>query len=220
MRYYGWGRCKIGCSVGAAKSAARHVSNTTCAVEWYHDLGSPRGRAKAAFSIAPERTELLPMKNGNVPPLCHSDGRASGVEESTTLDNEPPQDKPSYLGRFLDSLRSLGMTCTMGSTSAPIVSTTYNAAPPLIHRLRAVPLPRWGRSFWSFPGAFPTSFNGRTEMTNVGPPNNCQLSIVHCQFGDNCPLSTVNSPRVPANRTTAADTASFPGLPDPCGPIG
>ena len=110
------------------------------------------------------------------PPLCHSDGHASGVEESTTLDNEPPQDKPSYLGRFLDSLRSLGMTCTMGSTSAPIVSTTYNAAPPLIHRLRAVPLPRWGRPFWSFPGAFHTSFNGRTEMTNVGPPNNCPLS--------------------------------------------
>ena len=198
---------------GTAKSAARHVSNTTCAVEWYHGLASPygrggraqlgrrgstlriqwtfarpsqsrlrrasspRGRAKVAFSIAPERTELLPMKNGKVPPLCHSDGRASGVEESTTLDNEPPQDKPSYLGRFLDSLRSLGMTCTTGSTSAPIVSTTYNAAPPLIHRLRAVPLPRWGRSFWSFPGAFPTSFNGRTEMTNVGPPNNCPLSI-------------------------------------------
>ena len=28
---------------------------------------SPKGRAKVAFSTAPERTELLPMKNGNVP---------------------------------------------------------------------------------------------------------------------------------------------------------
>ena len=27
------------------------------------------------------------------------------------MDNEPPQDKTSYSGRFLDSLRSLGMTC-------------------------------------------------------------------------------------------------------------
>ena len=31
------------------------------------------------------------------------------------------------------------------STSAPIVPTILNAVPPLIHRLRAVPLPRWGR---------------------------------------------------------------------------
>ena len=156
MRYYGWGRCKIGCSVGAAKSAARHVSNTTCAVEWYHDLGSPRGRAKGAFSIALERMELLPMKNGNVPPLCHSDGRASGVEESTTLDNEPPQDKPSYLGRFLDSLRSLGMTYRGGGTIQP-------------HRLYSE---RGGRQI-----AAPTYFNGCREMTNVGRPNNCPLSI-------------------------------------------
>ena len=37
--------------------------------------------------------------------VCHSDRSVSGVEESTTLDNEPPQDKTCYLGRFLDSLR-------------------------------------------------------------------------------------------------------------------
>ena len=60
---------------------------------------------------APERTELLPIILKNVPPFCHSDRSASGVEESTTLENEPTQDKTSNLGRFLDSLRSLGMTC-------------------------------------------------------------------------------------------------------------
>ena len=34
-----------------------------------------------------------------------------GVEESTTWDDEPPQDKICNLSGFLDSLRSLGMTC-------------------------------------------------------------------------------------------------------------
>ena len=34
----------------------------------------------------------------------------SGAEESTTLDKEPTQEKTGNLGRFLDSLRSLGMT--------------------------------------------------------------------------------------------------------------
>ena len=65
---------------------------------------------------------------------------------------------------------------------------------------------------------FPTYFNGKAEMNNVGRPNNCPLSILHITV--NCPLSTVNSPRVPANRTTAADTAFFPHLPNPCGPTG
>ena len=60
---------------------------------------------------APERTELLPIKIENVPPLCHSDRSDSGVEESSTLDNEPTQDKICNLSGFLDSLRSLGMTC-------------------------------------------------------------------------------------------------------------
>ena len=35
----------------------------------------------------------------------------SGVEDSTTLENEPAQGKACNLSRFLDSLRSLGMTC-------------------------------------------------------------------------------------------------------------
>ena len=36
--------------------------------------------------------------------------KQSEVEESTTLDKEPTQDKTGNSGRFLDSLRSLGMT--------------------------------------------------------------------------------------------------------------
>ena len=40
----------------------------------------------------------------NVPPFCHSDRSASGAEESTTWDKEPPQDKTCHLGRFLGSL--------------------------------------------------------------------------------------------------------------------
>ena len=63
---------------------------------------SPRGRAKAAFSIGPDRTEGFPIKTRNVP-ICHSDRSASGVEESTTLEKEPPQDKTINLGSFLDS---------------------------------------------------------------------------------------------------------------------
>ena len=39
------------------------------------------------------------------PPICHSDRSASGVEESTTWDNESPQDKIRNLRGFLDSLR-------------------------------------------------------------------------------------------------------------------
>ena len=65
-------------------------------------LASPRGRAKVAFSITPERTEPLPKKSATSP-IYHSDRSASGVEESTTWDDEPPQDKTCYLGRFLDS---------------------------------------------------------------------------------------------------------------------
>ena len=33
--------------------------------------------------------------------------------------------------------------------------------------------------------------NKRKGKTSV-PQKNCQLSIVHCQFGPNCQLSTVN----------------------------
>ena len=50
------------------------------------------------------------LKNGTVTdknrkrsPFCHSDRSASGVEESTTLENEPTQDNTCHLGRFLNS---------------------------------------------------------------------------------------------------------------------
>ena len=64
---------------------------------------------------SPHRASLMRMRysvkhcgnNGrirrNVPTLSFRPQR-SGVEESTTLDNEPPQDKICNSGRFLDSL--------------------------------------------------------------------------------------------------------------------
>ena len=67
----------------------------------------PRGSAKPRRSIGRIRR--------NVTPLCHSDRSASGVEESTTLGNKPAQDRTCCLGRFLDSLRSLGMTCRLNT---------------------------------------------------------------------------------------------------------
>ena len=94
------------------------------------------------------------------------------------------------------------------STSAPIVPTTYNAVPPLIHRLRAVPLPRWGRFFRAFLGrSLHTLTDGLKRTTSVAPIIvNCPLSIVNsdtncqlstkknCQLSTkkNCQLSTVN----------------------------
>ena len=51
------------------------------------------------------------IRNNQTRNVCHSDRSVSGVEESTTWDDEPPQDEICYLSRFLDSLRSLGMTC-------------------------------------------------------------------------------------------------------------
>ena len=50
-----------------------------------------------------------------------------GVGESATSEEEPTQDKACNLGRFLDSLRSLGMTYTVGFTFAPVVPTMLNA---------------------------------------------------------------------------------------------
>ena len=67
-------------------------------------------RERPMCRSARERTEALPIKTRHVPHLCHSDRSVSGVEESTTWDDEPTQDKTCYLGRFLGSLRSLGMT--------------------------------------------------------------------------------------------------------------
>ena len=52
-------------------------------------------------------------------------------------------------------------------TSAPVVSTMFNAAPRLIHRLRAVPLPRWGRLF--------RAFLHRSINCQLSTKNNCQF---------------------------------------------
>ena len=55
-----------------------------------------------------QRSGTVTDNTRHVPPFCHSDRSVSGVEESTTWDKEPTQDKTCYSGRFLDSL---GMTC-------------------------------------------------------------------------------------------------------------
>ena len=60
-------------------------------------------RERPVCRSAPERTELFPIKPENVSHFCHSDRSVSGVEESTTLGNEPTQDKTGNSGRFLDS---------------------------------------------------------------------------------------------------------------------
>ena len=60
----------------------------------------PQGRNRGTFTFVTAKLETSVIQALS----------ASGVEESTTLDNEPPQDKTCHLGRFLDSLRSLGMT--------------------------------------------------------------------------------------------------------------
>ena len=115
-------------------------------------------------------------------------------------------------------------------TDSPIVSGMFHAV-PLPHQsgLRPASFPRgealvpgfralgiFGNgSVLSRSGTahrpFPTYFNGRIQMNNVGRSNNCQLFIVHCQFfppfrtyfngwvkmndvglPNNCQLSTVN----------------------------
>ena len=53
----------------------------------------------------------IPDKSQTRSSICHSDRSVSGVEKSSTLDNEPTQDKIYNLRGFLDSLCSLGMTC-------------------------------------------------------------------------------------------------------------
>ena len=54
----------------------------------------PQGRNRGTFEFV-----TLNAKNA-----CHSDRSVSGVEESTTWDNEPSQDKICYLRGFLDSV--------------------------------------------------------------------------------------------------------------------
>ena len=39
----------------------------------------------------------------------------------------------------------------------------------------------------------PTDFNGWIQAKTVGRPNNCQLSIVNCQFETNCQLKNAVS---------------------------
>ena len=52
------------------------------------------------------------------------------MEESTTLDEEPTQDKACHSGRFLDSFHSLGMTWSVGGSvmSARVVFGTWHVA--------------------------------------------------------------------------------------------
>ena len=89
----------------------------TCAVEWYCACrgGAPRSESKSIDcrgqshhnsigNLPPATLQIQPVQvNKATPQVCHSDGRISGVEESTTLEYEPPQDKASNSGRFLDS---------------------------------------------------------------------------------------------------------------------
>ena len=75
---------------------ARHVSNITCAVEWATQCsGDDPSPSNVAYTTCVDKR--------NHPPVCHSDRSVSGVEESTTLEKEPTQDKTCNLGRFLDS---------------------------------------------------------------------------------------------------------------------
>ena len=90
--------------------------------QWFKKWSKQRNRWERSVcrSVA-ERTELLPIKP-KTSPLCHSDRSVSGVEKSTTWEKEPPQDKICNSGRFLDSLRSLGMTHRW---VVPIIRTGY-----------------------------------------------------------------------------------------------
>ena len=120
--------------------------------------------------------------------VCHSDRSVSGVEESTTLENEPTQGKTCCLGRFLDSLCSLGMTCR-GVVSFNHTGYHCNVAggrlPPLRTHRGVVSCICTGY-IRNVPGTahrpFPTSFSGWVKMNNALHSNNCQLSIVNCQF--------------------------------------
>ena len=56
----------------------------------------PEGRNRGTFTFVTAKPETSVIQALSV----------SGVEESTTLENEPPQDKNCHLGRFLDSARN------------------------------------------------------------------------------------------------------------------
>ena len=81
---------------------------------------SPIGRAKGAFRLHLKGRNRYRQKNKTRPPhFVIQASSASGVEESTTLEEEPTQDKACYLRRFFDSLYSLGMTNRWGGSIPP-----------------------------------------------------------------------------------------------------
>ena len=66
---------------------------------------SPRGRAKVAFSIAAERTELFPIKTRHVPPYVIPTRASAEWRNPPRGRKVPTQGKICNLRRFLDSLR-------------------------------------------------------------------------------------------------------------------
>ena len=71
---------------------------------------------------------------------CHSDRSVSGVEESTTLEKEPPQDKICNSGRFLDSHSFARNDMSVGSSGCP--QELYSERPPERHIGRSLRF-RW-----------------------------------------------------------------------------
>ena len=134
------------------------------------------------------------------PRICHSDRSASGVEESTTLEEEPTQGKTCNLGRFLDS-HSLARNDMSGGgafLSAQVIFETWRAAGSRPY-LRGSVQPHGlnsGRSrngtqavpygcadWWIF---YPAYFkNGPVCLPIIV---NCQLSIVNLEKTVNCQL--------------------------------
>ena len=153
------------------------------------------------FGVAMMWRQILPHPNGplctfrprtqKTPPSCHSDRSASGVEESTTWDNEPPQDKTCHLGRFLGSLPFARNDMSVGGSG-------------FLHRLY---LPRPGTAH----RPFPTYYTERIKMNNVCRPNNCQLSTVNSIIV-NCQLSIVNCQFEPSSTSTNPPTVISSGV--------
>ena len=91
---------------------------------------------------------------------------------------ELPQDKTCHSGRFIGSLRLLGMTCR---GVVPVIRTGYNCHAAERHI---------GRSLR-------TLTDGHKWTTLVAPIIvNCPLPIVNSKITVNCQLSTVHSPAV------------------------
>ena len=131
-------------------------------------------RERPMCRSAPESTEPLPIIPENVTRNVIQAFSASGVEESTTLEKVPPQDKTSNLGRFLDSLRSRN---DIIDGWFHFVHTGYNCNAAERHT---------GRSLHTLP-------NGLKWTALVAPIIvNCPLSIVNWDITVNCQLSTVN----------------------------